>query len=98
MKMRLMEILDIVLAILVQNLKGTVTLNTNVKKVLDVDQTIALIHLDLMHILIAVILHLLEMMSFVQLMSLAKSMKVTVIPMMNAKTICSVDQTTALVH
>ena len=36
-----MEKLDSVLAILVQNLKGTVTLMTNVKEVSDVDQTIA---------------------------------------------------------
>ena len=45
-----MEELDSVLAILVQNLKETVTLMTNVKKVSDVDQTIAQHHLDLMDI------------------------------------------------
>ena len=51
-----MEKLDSVLAILVQNLKETVTLMTNVKKVSDVDQTIAQFHLDLIHTQIAVML------------------------------------------
>ena len=76
--------LDSVLAILVQNLKGTVTLMTNVKKVSDVDQTIAFILLDLMPTQIAVILQLWGMRIFVQLMNLVMWMKVTVIPLMNA--------------
>ena len=79
-----MEKLDSVLAILVQNLMGTVTLITNVQKVLDVDQTIAWLHLDLMPTQIAVMKQLLEMMIFVQLMNLVMWMKVTVIPLMNA--------------
>ena len=60
----------------------------NVKKVSDVDQIIVWIHLDLMPTQIAVIL------IFAQLMNFVKWIKVTVIPMMNAKIICFVDQTT----
>ena len=67
-----MEKLDSVLVILVQILMETVILMTNVKKVLDVDQTIARLHLDLMHTQIAVILQLLEMMIFAQLINLVK--------------------------
>ena len=93
-----MEKLDSVLVILVHNLKETVTLMINVKKVSDVEQTIAHIHLDLMLILIAVILQLLEMRISVQSMNLVKWMKVTVIPMMNAKVICFVDQTIVHIH
>ena len=93
-----MEKLDSVLAILVQNSKETVTLMTNVKKASGVDQTIAQIHLDLMLTQIAVILQLLEMRIFAQIMSPAKWMKVTVIPMMNAKVICFVEQTIVLFH
>ena len=59
-----MEKLDTVLAIPVQKMMETVTLMTNVKKVSDVDQTIAPHHLDLKCIQIAVMLHLLEMMNF----------------------------------
>ena len=84
--------------ILVQNLKVTVTFMTNVEKVLDVDQTIVWIFLDLTQIQIAAILHLLEQRIFAQLMNLVKSMKVTVILMMNAKVICFVDQTIVLIH
>ena len=61
-----MEKLDSVLVILVQNLKETVTLMTNVKKVSDVEQTIAQFHLDLMLIQIVVILQLLVMRNFAQ--------------------------------
>ena len=93
-----MDKLDTVLVILVQNLKETVTLMTNVKKVSDVDQTIALFHLDLMHIQIAVMMQLLEMRIFAQLMNLVKQMKVTAIPITNAKAICFVDQTIVLIH
>ena len=93
-----MEKSDSALVTLVQNLKGTVTLMINVKKVLDVDQTIAWLPLDLMPTQIAVMKQLLEMMIFVQLMNLVKWMKVTVIPMMNAKVICFVDQTTVHFH
>ena len=93
-----MEKLDSVLVILVQNLKETVTLMTNVKKVSDVEQTIAKLHLDLIPIQIVVILQLLEMMIFVQLINLVKMMKVTVIPIMNAKIICFVDQTIVQIH
>ena len=110
-----MDKLDSVLAILVQNLKETVTLMTNVKKVSDVDQTIVQLHLDfittqivdqtivqlhldLMNTQIAVMRQLLEMMIFAQLMNLVKWMKVTVIPMMNAKVICFVDQTIVQIH
>ena len=67
-----MEKLDSVLVILVQNLKVTVTLMTNVKKVSDVDQTIAQFHLDLKSIQIAVMQQLSEMRIFVQLMNLVK--------------------------
>ncbi len=67
-----MEKLDSVLVILVQNLKETVTLMTNVKKVSDVDQTIVLLHLDLMPTQIAVMMPLLEMRIFAQLMNLVK--------------------------
>ena len=49
-----MEKLAFVLVILVQNLKETVILMTNVKKVSDVDQTIVQLHLDLMNTQIAV--------------------------------------------
>ena len=84
--------------ILVQNLKVTVTFMTNAEKVLDVDQTIVWIFLDLTQIQIAAILQLLEQRSFVQLMNLVKSMKVTVILMMNAKVICFVGQTIVLIH
>ena len=87
-----MEKLDFVLVILAQNLKATVTLMTNVMKVSGVDQTIALIILDLMSTMIVVMLLFLVMMISVQLMNLVKSMKVTVIPMMNAKIIYFVDQ------
>ena len=84
--------------ILVQNLKVTVTFMTNVEKVLDVDQTIVWLYLDLTQIQIAAILHLLEQRIFAQLMNLVKSMKVTVILMMNAKVICFVGQTIVLIH
>ena len=84
--------------ILVQNMKVTVTFISNVEKVLDVDQTIVWLHLDLTQIQIAAILQLLEQRSFVQLMNLVKSMKVTVILMMNAKVICFVGQTIVLIH
>ncbi len=67
-----MEKLDSVLVILVQNLKETVTLMTNVKKVSDVDQTIVQLHLDLIHIQIAVMMQLSELRIFAQLMNLAK--------------------------
>ena len=67
-----MEKLDSVLVILVHNLKETVTLMTNVKKVSDVDQTIVQFHLDLKSIQIVVILQLLEMMIFAHLMNLVK--------------------------
>ena len=67
-----MEKLDSVLAILVQNLKETVTLMTNVKMVSDVDQTIAWIPLDLMLTQIVVMLQMLEMRIFAQLMNLVK--------------------------
>ena len=87
-----MENSDSVLVIFVQNLKETVTLITNVKKVSNVDQIIVLHHLDLMPTQIAVIL------IFAQLMNLVKWIKVTVIPMMNAKIICFVDQKIVLVH
>ena len=89
-----MELLDSVLVSHVQNLKAIVIFMTNVKKVLDVDQTIAQFYLDLRHTQIVVILQFLVMRIFAQLMNLVKWMKVTVIPMMNAKAICFVDQTT----
>ena len=91
-----MDKLDTVLAILVQNLKETVTLMTNVKKVSDVDQTIAQLHLDLMHTQIAVMMQKLELRISAQLMNLVKQMKVTAIPITNAKAICFVDQRIAL--
>ena len=50
--------LDSVPVIPVQNLKVTVTLITNVKKVLDVDQTIVQLHLDMKHTQIAVMMQL----------------------------------------
>ncbi len=93
-----MDKLDSVLVILVQNLKETVTLMTNVKKVSDVDQKIVQIHLDLMEIQIAVMMQKLEMRIFAQLMNLVMWMKVTVIPMMNAKAICFVDQAIVLIR
>ena len=89
------------LAILVQNLKGTVTLITNVAKVSnpDVDQTIAQLLWDLMQTQIAVIMQLIEMRISAQLMILVMLMKVTVIPMMNAKVpMTFVDQTIVLAH
>ena len=84
--------------ILVQNMKVTVTFISNVEKVLDVDQTIVWLYLDLTQIQIAAILQLLAQRSFVQLMNLVNSMKVTVILMMNAKVICFVGQTIVLIH
>ena len=51
-----LEKLDSVLVILVQSLKETVILMTNVWKVSDVDQRIAWLHLDLIHTQIAVML------------------------------------------
>ena len=91
--MHSMAKLDSVLAILVQNLKGTVTLMTNVEKVSDVDQTIAWLCLGLTCTQIAVIVQTLEVRNFAQLMNPAKWMKVTAIPMTNVKTIYFVDQT-----
>ena len=91
-----MEKLDSVLVILVQNLKEIVTLMTNVKKVSDVDQTIAQLHLDLMHTQIAVMMQKLDLRISAQLMNLVKQMKVTAIPITNAKAICFVDQRIAL--
>ena len=73
-----MEKLDSVLAILVQYLKGTVTMMINVEKVSDVDQIIAWIHPQ-----IAVKMQMLELKIFAQLMNLVKWMKVTAIQMMN---------------
>ena len=79
-----MEKLDSVLAILVQYLKGTVTMMINVEKVSDVDQiVIAWIQMDLTHPQIAVMMQMLELKIFAQLMNLVKSMKVTAIQMMN---------------
>ena len=79
-----MEKLDFVLAILVQYLKGTVTMMINVEKVSDVDQiVIAWIQMDLTHPQIAVLIQMLELKIFAQLMNLVKSMKVTAIQMMN---------------
>ena len=63
-----MEKLDSALAILVQNLKGIVTLITNVKEISNVDQTIVQLHLDLTTTQIAVIVQLLEMRIFVEVM------------------------------
>ena len=74
-----MENSDSVLVIFVQNMKETVTLITNVKKVSNVDQIIVLHHLDLMPTQIAVIL------IFAQLMNLVKLVKVTVMEMMNVE-------------
>ena len=51
-----MVTLDFAIVILVQNMKDTVTLMTNVKKVSDVEQTIVPFHLDLIGKQIAVIL------------------------------------------
>ena len=56
------------------------------------DQIIVLHHLDLMPTQIAVIL------IFAQLMNLVRWIRVTVIPMMNAKIICFVDQGIVLAH
>ena len=80
-----MEKLDSVLAILVQYLKGTVTMMINVEKVSDVDQILlfAWIQMDLTHPQIAVMMQMLELKIFAQLMNLVKSMKVTAIQMMN---------------
>ena len=79
-----MEKLDFVLAILVQYLKGTVTMMINVEKVSDVDQiVIAWIQMDLTHPQIAVMMQMLELKIFAQLMNLVKWMKVTAIQMMN---------------
>ena len=79
-----MEKLDSVLVILVQYLKGTVTMMINVEKVSDVDQiVIAWIQMDLTHPQIAVMIQMLELKIFAQLMNLVKSMKVTAIQMMN---------------
>ena len=86
------------LAILVQNLKETVTLIINVKKVSVVDQTIVQLPLDLITMQIAVIRQLLELRIFAQLINLVKWMKATVIPMMNAKAICFVDQIIVQIH
>ena len=61
-----MEKLDSVLAILVQNLKETVTFITNVKKVSHVNQTTVQLHLDMMHTQIAVMMSLMEMIIFAQ--------------------------------
>ena len=74
------------------------TLMTNVKKVSDVDQTIVQLHLDLMPTQIAVMMQKLELRIFAQLMNLVKWMKVTVIPITNAKAICFVDQTIVQIH
>ena len=65
-----MEKLDSVLVIYVLNLKGTVTLINNVKKVSDVDQTIVLIFLDLMLTPIVVIPQLMVMIISAQLIYL----------------------------
>ena len=89
---------DFVLVSLVLNLKGPATLMINAEKVSDVDQTIAWLNLDLITMQIAVMLQLLEMMIFVRLINLVKSMKGTVILMMNAKAIYFVDQIIALIH
>ena len=93
-----MEELDSVLAILVQILKVTVTLMTNVKKVLGADQKIVFLHLDLIHAQIVVMMQLLDQKIFAQLMSLVNLMKGTVILMMNAKVICFVDQIIVLLY
>ena len=93
-----MEKMDSVLAINAQNLMGIVTLTTNVDMVSDVDQTIAQLHLDLMHTQIVVMMQLLDLRISANLMNLVKLMKVTVILMMNAKAISFVDQTIVLAH
>ena len=69
---------------------------TNAKKVSDVHQTIVLLHLDLMHTQIAVMMQKLDLRISAQLMNLVKQMKVTAIPITNAKAICFVDQRIAL--
>ena len=80
-----MEKLDSVLAILVQYLKGTVTMMTNVEKASDVEQIVIVwVQMDLTHPQIAVMMQMLELKIFAQLMNLVKSMKVTAIQMMNA--------------
>ena len=89
---------DFVLVSLVLNLKGPATLMINAEKVSDVDQTIAWLNMDLITMQIAVMLQLLEMIIFVQLINLVKSMKETVILMMNAKAIYFVDQIIVQVH
>ena len=48
--MSVMEELDTVIAILVQNMMGIVSIMNNVKKVSDVEQTIVQFQMDLMHI------------------------------------------------
>ena len=79
-----MEKLDSVLAILVQYLKGTVTMMTNVEKASDVEQIVIVwVQMDLTLPQIAVMMQLLELKIFAQLMNLVKSMKVTAIQMMN---------------
>ena len=79
-----MEKLDFVLAILVQYLKGTVTMMTNVEKASDVEQIVIVwVQMDLTHPQIAVMMQMLELKIFAQLMNLVKSMKVTAIQMMN---------------
>ena len=79
-----MEKLDSVLAILVQYLKGTVTMMTNVEKASDVEQIVIVwVQMDLTHPQIAVMMQMLELKIFAQLMNLVKSMKVTAIQMMN---------------
>ena len=93
-----MEELDSVLAILVYILKATVTLIINVKKVLGVEKTIVMIHLDLIHTQIVVMMQLLDQKIFAQLMSLVNLMKETVILMTNAKAICFVDQIIVLLY
>ena len=79
-----MEKLDFVLAILVQYLKGTVTMMTNVEKASDVEQIVIVwVQMDLTHPQIAVMMQMLELKIFAQLMNLVKSMKVTAIQMIN---------------
>ena len=93
-----MEELDSVLAILVHILKATVTLIINVKKVLGAEQTIVMIHLDLIHTQIVVMMQLLDQKIFAQLMSLVNLMKETAILMTNAEAICFVDQIIVLLY
>ena len=76
---------DSVLAILVQDMKETVTLMINVKKISDVEQIIALIIWEMIFTQIAVMLQLSEMRIFVLLMNLVEWMKVTVTLMINVK-------------